>query len=578
MRQASSPFPITAEMHAGPTERFAPDALRAAAGSLAFTRGADYHAEGRVEILAVDAGRVLARVRGSEPYRCTLSGAGRNFSGACTCPAFERDGFCKHLVATALAANAGDADGAELRLDLIREHLRGLGVEALVAMIVDLALADEALWRRLELGMADPDENRRLARLRQVLDEATATGGCIDDVAAGAWASGVAAVLDAAEALIGRGQASAARRLAEDACDRIEDVVDSIDDSDGELGGLAERIFALHLRACAAAPPDSAELAETLFERDLGSAFAPSGGSAAAYAEVLGPAGLESYRRRAEAAWARIKPRAPGAPRRTDPDADDRYALASILDGFAARAGDVDARIAVAAKDLSSGYAYVHIVELCLAHDRAEEALRWAEEGLWVFAGQAEERLQLCAADLYHRLGRDADAEVLLRRAFDRRPDVAAYGRLKAVSPAAAEAAVAALAARLAAAVHEAPGQRVIESESLIAIHLSENRLGPAWAAARDYGCGPRGLWTLARASEEARPEDALQVYARLVEETLSVASPSRYEEACRTIERMGRVRAGLERGDEHAAYIEGLMRRHKARRTLVERLLALAS
>ena len=87
--------------------RFDIAALRLLAGA-AFVRGEAYHRDGRVEILAVEPRRVLAQVAGTEDYRVNLLGKGETIKGECTCPAFDDYGFCKHMVATALAANEVD--------------------------------------------------------------------------------------------------------------------------------------------------------------------------------------------------------------------------------------------------------------------------------------------------------------------------------------------------------------------------------------------------------------------------------------------------------------------------------------
>ena len=110
--------------------RFDVVTLREVAGEKVFTRGVAYHEDEQVEIISIDSARVLARVIGSEVYRSQLEGAGKNFSGECSCPAFSDWGFCKHLVATALTANdlePGALEQAANRLSRIREHLRAKG-------------------------------------------------------------------------------------------------------------------------------------------------------------------------------------------------------------------------------------------------------------------------------------------------------------------------------------------------------------------------------------------------------------------------------------------------------------------
>src|ERR1700722_13184863 len=137
--------------------RFDIDALRERAGATTFSRGEEYHRDGLVKLVVVEPKRVLAEVAGSEDYRTVLTGRGARVGGECSCPAFEDRGFCKHMVAAALTANAagGDAeDEGAATIARIREHLKNKGVDALVQMIMDLAEYDDALLRRLDLASA----------------------------------------------------------------------------------------------------------------------------------------------------------------------------------------------------------------------------------------------------------------------------------------------------------------------------------------------------------------------------------------------------------------------------------------
>jgi uncharacterized Zn finger protein len=156
---------------AGP-ERFDVAALRDVAGEKVFARGIAYHEDGQVEIITFERTRVLARVIGSEVYRCELVGAGKKFSGGCSCPAFSDWGFCKHLVATALAANSlgpGALEQVSSRFAKIREHLRAKGIEGLVEMVVGLAERDPSLLKELELSAvaAAADDKTLLAQFKK---------------------------------------------------------------------------------------------------------------------------------------------------------------------------------------------------------------------------------------------------------------------------------------------------------------------------------------------------------------------------------------------------------------------------
>jgi uncharacterized Zn finger protein len=138
-------------MKAAHRPRFDIDVLRELAGAKVFARGVAYHRDGQVDILSMTPARVLAQVAGTEDYRTELTGHGEDIDGECSCRAFEDWGFCKHIVATARAAN--DVAGSELDgsgvLDRIRGHLKEKGVDALVEMVMEFVERDPALFRKL---------------------------------------------------------------------------------------------------------------------------------------------------------------------------------------------------------------------------------------------------------------------------------------------------------------------------------------------------------------------------------------------------------------------------------------------
>ena len=272
------------------------------AGGKAFERGEDYHADGQVEILSLETERVLAQVAGSDDYRTVLTGRGKKISGECSCPAFTDWGFCKHMVATALAANealddaaAGNgaaADGAGT-LGRIRTHLMAKGADALVDIIVELAERDPVLFRKLNMAAAtvQGDDRSLETRLRRAIDGATRTGSFVDYREATAWADQVAAALDAVADLAAGERAGLARRLAEHAIARIERAVERIDNSDGHCSAL-EQACDIHLTACGVVRPDPVTLARDLFDRETNDEYDTFYRAAAVYDEVLGEAGL----------------------------------------------------------------------------------------------------------------------------------------------------------------------------------------------------------------------------------------------------------------------------------------------
>jgi hypothetical protein len=466
--------------------RFDIVALRRLAGS-AFARGEAYHRDGRVEILAIEPRRVLAQVAGTEDYRVNLLGKGETIKGECTCPVFDDYGFCKHMVAAALTANESDrgpeSAGAGA-LGRIRAHLAGKPNAALVAMIVELAERDRALFRRIEIASAadGADDKTLAARLGKAIDQATATRGYIEYGEAGGWAGGVDEALDALDALDST-RDRLVLKLAERAIDRIESAIESIDDSDGECGALLERARDIHIRAARGARPDPVALARDLYERETGDGYGTFDDAAWLYADVLGEAGLAEYRRLATEAWEKLPPL---TGRDRENAEGDYFGLSGILDSFAERDGDVEARIALRAKDLSSPWKYFELAEFCLKHKSANEALRWAEEGLWTFEdGPSDARLVLFAANLLMKADRRGEAEAVLKRAFERAPDFNVYLRWREASGEAARDQALALVERLATAQTGLSFGHPADLGVKILMH--EKRFDIAWAITRKH-------------------------------------------------------------------------------------------
>jgi tetratricopeptide (TPR) repeat protein len=550
--------------------RFDVAALRKLAGDKVVQRGEDYHADGRVEILSLEPARVLARVAGSDDYRTVLTGHGRKIGGECSCQAFADRGFCKHMVATALAANealdnatagGGGVDGAGA-LGRIRAHLKAKGIDALVEMVVDLAERDAALFHKLDLASTTAwgDDKAVEARLRRAIDGATRTGRFVGYDAAAGWANRVATALDAVAGLATGEHSGEALRLAEHAIDRIERAIESIDDSDGHCGALLEQARNIHLSACRIVCPDPVTLAGDLFNRETGSEYDTFHRAAVIYEKVLGKAGLAEYHRLAREAWEKLPPRADASE-----FSENHECLEGILDFFAERDGDVEERISLRAGNLGSPWSYLRLAEFCLRQGRKDEALRWAEEGLWKFEdGRPDERLTLFAASLLTKAGRKADAEKHLWHAFKRAPSHGLYDWLRKLGGAAGrDQALAFLEAKLSADKDVAPSDA---SDLLIRLLIKEKMFDASWSILERHGGGAHLRQTLADASKASHPEKALAVYARLVEE---LAQFSRYEEAVRLVKRM----AGLRDAAEHAAYMADLKERHRRKRKFMKLL-----
>ncbi|HEY1560228.1 MAG TPA: SWIM zinc finger family protein [Caulobacteraceae bacterium] len=546
--------------------RFDTAALRDIAGETVFGRGAAYARQGRVRILSVAPTEVRAEVRGSELYHASLAGDGADISGGCSCPAYESWGFCKHLVAVALAVNEASpdelatADEAEARL---RAYLEGQTAQALAERLLILARRDGALWRELdsEAVLAAGDDETILALLYESIEEAIDTDGGIDWRGAGAWAKEVTTVVRRIAGLLAAGRAGVAFAALDHLFDLADDALEEFDDSEREAAAALCEARDLHLAACAKVKPDPVALAAQLFERELTQAFDLWTDARRTYAGPLGKRGRKEYRRLAEAAWR---------------DGGDRYARAlvrEILDSFAEDDGDVDARIALRAPDANTARDYADLAALCLGAGRREEALAWAEEGVWRLEDRPDRHLTTLTADLMRDAGRRSDAETLLWTAFEREPDERLHRTLKetAADPAGvadrcARAVEARLAAEGASPWSPLPGL-------LVDILLGEDRADDAWRAARAHRCSEQVVERLARATEGSHPEDAIAAYADLVEANVGRTQNQGYEAACRFLGHLEGLRARQGQSAAHVAHLNSLRTKHKFKRNFIRLL-----
>lgn len=350
--------------------------------------------------------------------------------------------------------------------------------------------------------------------------------------------------------------------------DRIEKAVQDVDDSDGHCTDLLACAADIHLAAARDAQPEPAAFARALFAREMDSDFETFHGAVIRYADVLGEAGLAEYRRLAAEAWEKHPSRS-GPRRRRGTPGDDSFKLdilRDILDFFAEREDDAEARIALRAKDLSSQWRYVGLVNFCVGLGRDEDALRWAEEGLWLFEDeQRDERLVALVAELQAKAGRPDEAEALLWRVFEKQPGQELYRRLReAGGPAARDRALRFLEDRVRKA--RKPGWG-FPADFFIGILIDESLHDAAWTAVRSYGASGSVKQRLAGATEATHRSDVLGVYAERVEDL--VANGSRYEEAVRLVMRMGKLRDAAGQAD----YVAGLKARHGRKRNLMKLL-----
>jgi uncharacterized Zn finger protein len=224
------------------------------AGATAFRRGEEYFSVGAVGRLRATDNKITAKVEGTETYQVELRDENDgDLAYDCTCPRAADGYFCKHCVAVGLAwlaehtseGKPSAKSNKKKRRDPwsdIREYLTTQAPEALIELLLEVAQRDDRLCQSLLLKADRTGGGGNVAKaFRRAIDGATCIDGFIDWREVGTFASNIDQVADSLAELLKPDTAATLVELAEYAIERLENSLEQIDDSDGEIGGIVYR-------------------------------------------------------------------------------------------------------------------------------------------------------------------------------------------------------------------------------------------------------------------------------------------------------------------------------------------------
>jgi len=567
--------------------------IRRLAGDRSYQRGHDYYHGGRVEGLEDQAGRLCATVRGNQAYTVALSADEGVLDYSCDCPVGADGVFCKHCVAAALAylnrkavpeTAAARRKVKEITLADAAKILQNEDKDALTRMVLEWAQDDERLHERLlQYAARRSGPESGVAAAMRAFEKAVRVHSYVGYREASAWARGVDDAIDNISRLLEDGHSAAVIELCESALQKLVGAAGAIDDSDGHLSVLRDRLQDIHFRACQEAKPDPLALAGRLFTSELNSELDVFYGAAEGYAKILGVKGLREYRRLAEAEWDKV-------PLQTANSADSEWIrhhrITHIMESLAKASGDVEELVAVMGRDLSHAYSYLRIAEVYREARQHDQALLWAEKGLKAFPARTGERLREFAAEEYHRRRRHEDAMKLMWAEFLERPCLETYRTLerharKARSwPEWRDRALAEIRRCIAEAKKESRGQRRSrwtqpneDHSQLVEIFLYERDPEAAWCEAQQGGCS-QGLWLqLADARGRDHPADAAPIYLKQAEARIAGRSNGYYEDAVDLLVKAAAAMKRMNRSEEFVGNLEALRVKYKIKRNFVKLL-----
>ena len=560
--------------------------LRRLARAESFRRGRSYFNDGAVESLTEDVGSINAKVIGTKPYRAKLWVDGNALGYSCSCPVGDDGDFCKHLVAVGLSALAGRLKPMkverkpQLTMKDLKAYLEGEEKVSLVKMLMERAEWDDALRDQLLLKVA---RSRRsggpdVAALKEAVDAAVYPDDYVSWKEAADYSNGVEEAVKAIEGVLKDGHVVETIELAEHALRAVEEAMNSVDDSDGYMGGLLERIQELHHAACRKAKPEPVALARKLFAWEMETGFDVFYLAVATYSDVLGKKGLAEYRKLAEVEWEKLPALRPNA--RSDRDEHpNRFRLTSIMEKLAELSGDLDARVAVMSKDLAHAHDFLQVAEVYRNAKRYDEALDWAERGLTAFPERTDGRLREFLATEYHRRKYHEEAMELMWKEFTESPVLENYKKLKSHAEKTddwskwRERALAYLRDEYGKKRAHATAPRwgrSLDQSTLVEIFMWEQRVDEAWVEAQKGGCSDSLWMALAEKREKDHPGDAVAIYKAQVERTLEHPNNNAYAEAVRLLRRTREIMVKMENEEKFGGYLASVRVAHKQKRNLM--------
>jgi len=572
--------------------------LKQLTDSRSWQRGIDYHQRGNVLSLLEDKDTVIGKVSGRRNYKVKLWLEDGEIEGSCDCPMGDAGVFCKHCVAVGLTYLEGGVKSAQkgkrskkdqsasepaTTVDDVRKYLSGQKTDALVEIIIQQMMEDDNLLRRLMIKTArSQQKGPDIKAFRKLISQATNTRGFVDYYSAYDFSRGIQEAVDSVEELLSEGYAKEVIELAEYALGRVEEALGEMDDSDGYMGDILERLQEIHHQACVKATPDPEALAERLFEWELATGWDTFYGAAETYADVLGEKGLAVYRRLAEAEWEKMPPLTPGQMKIGS--FGERFRLTSIMESLARVDGNVEALVDVKRKDLSSAYRFLEIAQVYKDAGKLDKALEWAEKGLQAFPEHTDSRLREFLANEYHRRKRHSEAMQLIWADFIERPGLENYKVLKEHADRTGEWAKWRQQAleHIRAVISEGKkGPRRMDRyrfnkqdhSTLVQIFIWEKQKESAWQEAKAGGCS-QYLWLeLAKLREKEHPADAIGVYQAQVDPIVGQTNNRAYIEAMQLIKKIQQLMEKLGKEKEFAEYVSSLKVKYKPKRNFIKLL-----
>ncbi|MGO4785091.1 hypothetical protein [Cryobacterium sp. W22_MBD10_FK3] len=344
----------------------------------------------------------------------------------------------------------------------------------------------------------------------------------------------------------------------EKALDSVVKVSLRTDDSNGEIGGLAGTLLALHAELCNAAPPKTATLVTWLIDFTFDCTqdyFEPD---VADYADALGTPGLALLGERLDAFEAALPPQ-------TKDWDTTRSMIAHYRERIAVAGGDTFAVVA-AFGELTRSYRVHDLAKALVEVGAVDSALAYAERATLLETSRQAEQAGRYWCELLREY-KPHEAELAARRlVFERWPSAKnALSLAETTDAPDSIVAWSSIAEEVYARLETQHPHEVITT--LLGRGLPER----AWTAAERL-TADAGLWTtLVAAREKTDPAVVVPVLIRLIQTDLEVAKPHNYTSAVRRLKQLRKALIATDAADQFPIIMAELRDDHYRRPTLLQ-------
>lgn len=429
-------------------------------------------------------------------------------------------------------------------IEPLAELISSLALEDLAEVVANAAERHEDVARAVRLVAAR--SQRDGSALKKEVDRALRTRRFLDYWQCIEWAECAQPVVAELELLAQTAPSGPLIGLLQRALGHVVGVLQHADDSSGAIGYLVRELLELHALACDSGASDPVDLADwmacfTLADQDFFEL------DPVRYAAALREEGLAAYRDAVMNA---------GEP--------DSYAVRHIRERLAILDEDVDAIVDLAGGDLSNAYQFGNVAEAMGQIGRDDLVLEWAERGIAETDGWQVAGLYDIACETYERRGEPLQALRLRRAHHERAPSTSTYEALGRAANAVGVWEVERDAARAAL-------QRR-DTRAYVHALLADGDTQLAWdvAEASENSLDSDDWLRLAEAHEATRPDDALGVYQRVVDETLCDADVRAYRRAAKILKRARAAALAATELDLFDDHVQRIREQYRRRPSLI--------